>query len=218
MWQQCLPSVSIGRYEIDLIAGTRDLQSDPPSHSEQYIGGCLLEVAPYHPTMLSYLERPNDPSPRRVSDFMSIRQLKGSAFYRNLCIPMGIDHHVSFRFGIPTPAGAAGWSFSRLMVPYSDEDLTLITACQPVLDAIDRIRASRQTPDRPEAVRTAYKLTPVETRVLRLLADGLSARQIASVRRVSVRTVQKQTESLFSKLKVHDRVAAIRVLLSQNIT
>ncbi len=57
---------------------------------------------------------------------------------------------------------------------------------------------------------TPAGLTAREVEVLRLLAQGLSDAQIAEQLVISVRTVNRHTTSLYSKLGVSSRAAATR--------
>ena len=52
-------------------------------------------------------------------------------------------------------------------------------------------------------------LTCRELDVIMLIADGLSAQQIARLRRISVRTVRKHLENIYPKLGCHDRLLAV---------
>jgi DNA-binding NarL/FixJ family response regulator len=45
--------------------------------------------------------------------------------------------------------------------------------------------------------------------ILTLLAQGLTARQIATARRIGVRTVNKHLEHLYRKLDCNDRLQAV---------
>ena len=53
------------------------------------------------------------------------------------------------------------------------------------------------------------ELTPGELAVLRLVAEGLSNKEIASKLVLSVRTVKNRIGNIFSKLMVNDRTQAI---------
>lgn len=60
----------------------------------------------------------------------------------------------------------------------------------------------------PEAV-TTVRLSPREAAVLELFADHSSIAEMARTLTVSVNTVKKQTVSIYAKLGVHDRSAAL---------
>jgi DNA-binding NarL/FixJ family response regulator len=66
----------------------------------------------------------------------------------------------------------------------------------------------------PSDLRVTEALTPVELEVLRLIADGLTNRQIGEQMRWSVATAKKYVQRILEKLEVTDRtqaaVAALR--------
>ena len=55
----------------------------------------------------------------------------------------------------------------------------------------------------------ADKLTPSETDILELLAKGLPSKEIASLRCISVQTVNSHLKSIYDKLHVHSRTEAV---------
>ena len=60
-------------------------------------------------------------------------------------------------------------------------------------------------------------LSPREIEVLRLLAAGMRNKEIAAKLDVGVETVHAHTRSIFAKLNVHDRTAALGVALRRGI-
>ncbi|MBI2822348.1 MAG: response regulator transcription factor [Acidobacteria bacterium] len=56
-------------------------------------------------------------------------------------------------------------------------------------------------------------LTEREKEILKLLADGLSVKQIATVLGISVKTVEAHKYNLMKKLDLHDRTALLRYAL-----
>ena len=60
-------------------------------------------------------------------------------------------------------------------------------------------------------------LTDRETEILRLVAKGLTSRQIADRLRISHRTVQNHTQSVLSKLQLHNRVELTRWAIEQGL-
>jgi two-component system response regulator NreC len=58
-------------------------------------------------------------------------------------------------------------------------------------------------------------LTPRETEVLRLLAEGHTNRQIAELLTISVRTVESHRANLMSKLRLNSRVELVRYAKKQ---
>ncbi|GAA5159109.1 response regulator transcription factor [Pseudonocardia eucalypti] len=69
----------------------------------------------------------------------------------------------------------------------------------------------------PEAA-SVPRLTTRETEVLRLVATGLTARQIAAKLTLSPRTVENHIQSTLRKLHLHNRVELVRYAISQGLT
>jgi DNA-binding NarL/FixJ family response regulator len=63
----------------------------------------------------------------------------------------------------------------------------------------------------------APRLTDRETEILRQVAKGLTSRQIADRLRISHRTVQNHTQSVLSKLQLHNRVELTRYVIEQGL-
>lgn len=76
----------------------------------------------------------------------------------------------------------------------------LKTSLQQLLQAFETTTSPQQFSLEP--------LSPQELRVLRLLATGLPAPQIAQQMIVSVTTVRSQIQSIYRKLQVNNRVEA----------
>ncbi|MET9339719.1 MULTISPECIES: response regulator transcription factor [unclassified Nonomuraea] len=80
-----------------------------------------------------------------------------------------------------------------------------------VLGEYRRLAAESRT--RPEGPR----LTDRETEVLRLVAKGLSYRQIADRLVLSHRTVQNHVQNTLNKLQLHNRVELVRYAIEQGL-
>jgi len=63
----------------------------------------------------------------------------------------------------------------------------------------------------------APRLTDRETEILRLVAKGLSYRQIAERLVVSHRTVQNHVQNTLNKLQLHNRVELVRYAIEQGL-
>lgn len=70
-------------------------------------------------------------------------------------------------------------------------------------------------PDGENGVRRA--LTPRENEVLKLAAEGRSAREIAALLDVSVKTVEAHKVNLMRKLKIHNRAQLVQYAFQNNI-
>ena len=75
--------------------------------------------------------------------------------------------------------------------------------------AVDRARAASGPP--------APRLTERETEVLRLVAKGLSYKQIAERLVLSHRTVQNHVQNTLNKLQLHNRVELVRYAIEQGL-
>ncbi|MFB7947395.1 response regulator [Kitasatospora phosalacinea] len=82
-----------------------------------------------------------------------------------------------------------------------------------VLGEFRRLAAEPGTPAEP----AAPQLTPRETEVLRLVAKGLSYRQIADRLVLSHRTVQNHVQNTLGKLQLHNRVELVRYAIEQGL-
>jgi DNA-binding NarL/FixJ family response regulator len=61
------------------------------------------------------------------------------------------------------------------------------------------------------------RLTDRETEILRLVAKGLTSRQIADRLMISYRTVQNHTQNVLNKLQLHNRVELARYAIEQGL-
>lgn len=106
-----------------------------------------------------------------------------------------------------------GWAINRSTRDFNDADVTRARALQPMLDLLDRIYQPGTVPKTEDARRDEARqragLTRREGDMITLIADGLSAQQIARLRRISVRTVRKHLENIYAKLECHDRLLAV---------
>jgi DNA-binding NarL/FixJ family response regulator len=69
----------------------------------------------------------------------------------------------------------------------------------------------------PEGDRDVPRLTERETEVLRLVAKGLSYKQIADRLVLSHRTIQNHVQNTLRKLQLHNRVQLVRYAIEQGI-
>jgi DNA-binding NarL/FixJ family response regulator len=81
-----------------------------------------------------------------------------------------------------------------------------------VLGEFQRLAAEPE----PEAA-SVPRLTGRETEVLKLVATGLTARQIAKALTLSPRTVENHIQSTLRKLHLHNRIELVRYAISQGL-
>jgi len=70
---------------------------------------------------------------------------------------------------------------------------------------------------RPQAVVRFPSLTPRETEVLKLVATGMSCKQIGSHLFTSRRTAQNHVQNTLNKLQRHNRVELARVAIARGL-
>jgi DNA-binding NarL/FixJ family response regulator len=61
------------------------------------------------------------------------------------------------------------------------------------------------------------KLTPREREVLKMIASGLTSKEIAAALRIGVRTVETHRENLFTKLQLHSSAELVRYAVRHGI-
>jgi DNA-binding CsgD family transcriptional regulator len=134
--------------------------------------------------------------------------------YSQLFVPMGARHQLAIVITNPRPPGGRAWAINRSTLDFNDADVTVASSLQPVLAILDRSYPVN-APPRTEGsyrhdARQRVGLTDRELDMIVLLAQGLTAQQIARIRRISVRTVRKYLEHTYGKLDCHDRLLAVQ--------
>lgn len=190
----------------------------PPTHSLTIITtngperpeviAALTRNADIHPVIRAMRDRPWSESPMRMSDLIPVEAWLRHPVYNDAFRMM----ETKFQLVIPVMPLKAGrvraWVFNRSGVDFGTNELSLGSALQPLLAAVNRT-AAVQAPHVDAGLIDRSGLTSREAEVLTLLASGLSARQIATVIRVSPGTVNKHVQHVYEKLQVHDRVSAV---------
>jgi len=137
---------------------------------------------------------------------------RSSRVYRELFVPVGARYQLTIATGGDHTV-VSSWFVKRSIQDFAEADLRQARHLQPLLALLDAFYSSspvrRTDSARIEEARRRTRLTVRELDVLTLLADGLSAQQIARLRRISVRTVQKHLENIYQKLECHDRLLAV---------
>ncbi len=119
--------------------------------------------------------------------------------------------HVRARMGEQTFSTA--WAEGRLMTPEQ-----ALAVQEKEMTSISMPMATDPTPTPGmKSFTFPLKLTAREVEVLRLLAQGWTDSHIAEYLVISVRTVNRHTSSLYSKLGVSSRVAAIRSAIEHHL-
>ena len=212
-----LPADSLGWVAVDMPAGNAEIHGTGDSGRPEVVRA-LTRVARAHPMLLSYGEHPGDMSPRRMSDLIPLSEWQSHQVYAEVFQPLlGTTHQVSITITPLLEGTWEGWGFNRACRDFTDDEMVTAARLQPVLMALNHAsvrafgRAHPGLPS-PQQAETAERigLTPRETRVLELLATGLTADAIGHICRISPRTVRKHLQNIYAKLDCHDRLMAVR--------
>jgi DNA-binding NarL/FixJ family response regulator len=87
-----------------------------------------------------------------------------------------------------------------------------------VLGEYRRLQGEHRANDQPGRQRYNAELTDREAEVLRLVAKGLTARQIAERLELSYRTVQNHVQNTLRKLQLHNKVELTRWAIDQGLS
>src|SRR5215469_11383606 len=149
-----------------------------------------------------------------ISDFYSTRQWHSSGMYIDCIRPQGIEHHL----GLTLPDLAEMSRRERYVrlffhrapgLDFSERDRALLVLLRPHLH-----QAYLDTNRRRDPV---PRLTPRQTDLLRLVADGHTNAQIARRLGLSEGTVRTHLENIYERLGVSSRTAAVVRAFPDNV-
>ncbi|MCA0296922.1 MAG: LuxR C-terminal-related transcriptional regulator [Actinobacteria bacterium] len=106
-------------------------------------------------------------------------------------------------------SGGGGGVLWRSGLDFGGADLRIATQLLSVLASIHRRFVARGVADAQPSPGTEISLTPREHTMLEMLSQGLTADAIGRRLSVTVKTVRKHLEHIYSKLGVHDRLLAV---------
>lgn len=139
-------------------------------------------------------------TPLMVSDFLSQRALHRNPFYLEVMRPSGIEHELHVY--LPAPSGTSR-AFEFVRGPgrdFDERDRAVLTLLRPHLARLRRLWE--------KSVRSDC-LTAREREIVRLVATGLTNREIAEQLVISTGTVRTHLARVYEKLGVHTRTAAV---------
>lgn len=162
-------------------------------------------IAQHHPLLRWYAKTGGDAamSTQRVPSAMLTATDLG--VYRDLLGNFDLDRQISI------PLYVRGIHHRAFIVAraedFSPEEQHLALLIQPLLRLLHK--QAQVLGENPVGLAGHVELTGQELAVLRLLAQGASARSIASRLGISERTVNKHLQNAYRKLSAHDRVSAL---------
>lgn len=149
----------------------------------------------------------------RFSDILSLRQFRRLDLHAEICRPLGINHVMKLFFAVGE-TGASMLCLESQRRAFSDRDRALLDVLAPHL-ALIRQRHLRvaSTVETPAA---SALLGPREREILRLVASGMTNREIAAVLFIAIGTVRKHLDNIYAKLGVRSRAQAVAVTADRN--
>jgi DNA-binding CsgD family transcriptional regulator len=149
-----------------------------------------------------------------MSDILSQRAFERTSTYERLFRPAGMRYQMTIVTRGPIGKRGRSWVLNRDDRDFSDAELDTAKRLQPLLilldDAARRLDDRALLPaDRCVASADRLRLSRRELEVLRLLARGCKAQQIARLLEISPRTVRKHLENTYAKLGCSDRLLAV---------
>jgi DNA-binding CsgD family transcriptional regulator len=156
----------------------------------------------YWPSLYcSYPSRSGDErSVTTISDFYSHREWHSTGMYIDCLKIYGVEREAMFCLSAPPGRSRRVLLERSRGIDFDGRDRILLSLLRPHLSELyqELERSRHPTTD----------LTPRQTQVLRLVAEGYSNREIAKSLRVSPATVRTHLEHIFKQLNVTSRTAA----------
>jgi DNA-binding CsgD family transcriptional regulator len=145
----------------------------------------------------------------RLSDLLGRRQKRRLEYDAAVWQTYGIDD--ALRVWLPAPYGRARSVYlERSGKNYTDREVAMLAVMRPYL-----VRA-RQSAALRRASAEAVALTPRESEVLALIAEGRTNNEIAQLLTISPFTVRQHVENIFGKLGVTTRAAAVALVAAHS--
>jgi DNA-binding CsgD family transcriptional regulator/PAS domain-containing protein len=128
----------------------------------------------------------------------------------NAVASAGADPVARERLSLIRPSGARPWMVEITRVERDTTDGAAALSAAAAVVVSDGEQASEPSTD---ALRTYYGLTPAESELAMLLADGLSLEQAGERRGVSRNTARGQLKRIFAKTQTNRQAELVRLIL-----
>jgi DNA-binding CsgD family transcriptional regulator len=143
----------------------------------------------------------------RFSDVLGLTAFRRLELHAEICRPLGINHVMKLFFAVGD-AGAAYIVLDSERRAFSERDRAVLDVLAPHL-ALIRRRSVLQTDASVEALAATAPLSARERDVLRLVASGMTNREIAACLFIAPGTVRKHLDNIYAKLGVRSRAQAV---------
>jgi len=181
-------------------------------------GGRLLQQHLHEHPVLAYVQATGDGRARRISDCLSDRQFRSLGLYHDFYR----RREVRYQSLIAAPAPRGGLiavALNRQSHDFSAQDLELLDLLRIHVGQAAAIAVQTQPEPALWPDSAAYPLlTPRQSRILQLVADGQPDRGIARILGISTRTVQAHLQHTYRALDVTSRTEAVARLRALGAT
>jgi DNA-binding CsgD family transcriptional regulator len=214
-----IPCLAVVYGSVELASGAVNFISNAPEVVSDELAKRLAARAADHPLIeYSLAGNGNAENVIAISDLMKPDDFVASEFYAHCHGGTGIRDEL--RVPIPTLLGnTSALIFCRAEPGFSEEEReyarligTVVAGCEAPSLEIEGLRAGRFT----EARLRERGLTVREAEIFALLAQGLRSQRVAYQLGISVRTVEKHTQSVYRQLGVTSRSEAMALLINES--
>lgn len=147
-----------------------------------------------------------------LRDYYSRRQFRDLDIYATTYRPAGLDNHCAIPLcADETGGGSLFLSVQRQGVDFTEEERAVLTLLLPHLRNARTLGRARSQAGEPHISHfSGLGLSPREMEVFYWIVEGKRNAEIATILKVRPDTVKGHVESIFHKLRVENRHAAIR--------
>ena len=202
--------VTLNRIDLSGTMGGSRLLFDPAIADPVEIAPKFDAYLWQHPLVNDYLIT-GDPRPRRLSDFVDMRQFVRTDLYREVFAPLRSLHQLAFSI-TAVPGLLVGVGVNRTKHDFTDAELEVVQSLWGQMPGAIHHVQLREIFDRQLRSPHLAELTPRERETLLLVRAGLTNQQIAVRLVLARRTVDKVLERVYTKLGVSTRTGAIAAI------
>jgi DNA-binding CsgD family transcriptional regulator len=207
--------------EVELSTGHFRAAVDPKESTESQVALLFASFVHEHP-VIAHFASTGDPQAHTISDFLRPAEFHRLGLYGEFFGPLGIEDQLSTTLPVGRGDRVIGVALNRSGF-FTEVDRQLLDALRPHLITArqNAVRFSTLVTDPQfaiEAAATMDRLTGRQRDVLRLITTGSTTFQVARELDVSVATVRKHVENIFTRVGVETRLQAARIFLAAHLT
>ena len=215
-----IPCLAVVYGAVELGSGVVSFVSNAPEVISAELAIHLAARAKDHPLIdYSLSGNGNSESVIAISDLIKPDDFVASEFYVDCYAGTGIRDEL--RVPIPAPSGrTSALIFCRAEPGFTEQEReharligTVVAGCERPSLEIEALRVGRFSESRLRE----RGLTVREAEILALLAQGLRSQRVAYQLGISVRTVEKHTQSVYRQLGVTSRSEAMALLINESV-